>query len=115
MPSGQLKRWAWISNVIYALLLAIVATLLLYYHYVLASIIVFTADLVFIFSAFHTMMVMGNDYQPTPWPALIALVIIIGAIVLTALGKITVADLMALITLALNIMYGKYGTATLLT
>jgi hypothetical protein len=40
-------------------------------------------------------------------------VIIIGGIILTALGKISVADLMALITLALNVLFGKYGTATM--
>ena len=115
MPSRQLKRWVGVTYGAYVVLLAIVAGLLLYYHYVLASIIVFVADIVFILSAFHTMMVMGNNYQPTSWPAIIALTIIIGGIVLVALGKITVADLMALITLALNVMYGKYGTATLLS
>ncbi|MCG2865770.1 MAG: hypothetical protein L7H04_07845 [Vulcanisaeta sp.] len=115
MPSKQLKRWVGITYGVYVVLLAVVAGLLLYYHYVLASIIVFVADIAFILSVFHTMMAMGNNYQPTSWPAIIALVIIVGAIVLTALGKITVADLMALITLALNILYGKYGTSTLLS
>ena len=113
MPSRQLKRWVGITYGVYVVLLAIVAGLLLYYHYVLASIIIFMADIVFILSAFHTMIVMSDSYQPTSWPAIIALTIIIGGIVLVALGKITVADLMALITLALNVMYGKYGTATL--
>ena len=113
MPSRQLKRWVGATYGVYVALLAVVAGLLLYYHYVLASIIVFVADIAFILSVFHTMMVMSNNYQPTPWPAIIALVIIVGAIALVALGKITVADLMALITLALNVMYGKYGTATL--
>jgi len=115
VPSRQLKRWVGITYGVYVVLLAIVAGLLLYYHYMLASIIVFMADIVFIFSAFHTMVVMGDNYQPTSWPAIIALTIIIGGIVLVALGKITVADLMGLITLALNVMYGKYGTATLFT
>jgi hypothetical protein len=115
VPSRQLKRWVGITYGVYVVLLAIVAGLLLYYHYMLASIIVFVADIAFILSAFHTMMVMSNNYQPTSWPAIIALTIIIGGIVLVALGKITVADLMALITLALNILYGKYGTATLFT
>ena len=115
MPSRQLKRWVRITYGTYVVLLAIVAGLLLYYHYMLASIIVFVADIAFILLAFHTMMAMGNNYQPTSWPAIIALTIIIGGIVLVALGRITVADLMALITLALNILYGKYGTATLLS
>jgi hypothetical protein len=115
VPSRQLKRWVGITYGVYVALLAIVAGLLLYYHYMLASIIVFMADITFIFSAFHTMVVMSDNYQPTSWPAIIALVIIVGGIVLVALGKITVADLMALITLALNILYGKYGTATLFT
>jgi len=87
--------------------------LLLIEHHLVSSIMLFVSDVAFIVSMAHTLSVLDVNYQPTQWPAIIALVIIIGGIILTALGRISVADLMALITLALNVLFGKYGTATL--
>jgi uncharacterized sodium:solute symporter family permease YidK len=98
---------------LYVVSLIITSVLLLVEHHVVPSIIVLASAVVFVASMFHTLSVLDVGYQPTQWPAVIALVIIIGGIILTALGRISVADLMALITLALNVLFGKYGTATL--
>jgi heme A synthase len=98
---------------LYVVSLIITGVLLLVEHHLVPAVILFASVAVFIISMFHTLSVLDVNYQPTQWPAIIALVIIIGGIVLTALGRISVADLMALITLALNVLFGKYGTATL--
>jgi hypothetical protein len=98
---------------LYVVSLIITGVLLLVEHHLVPSIIVLASAVAFVASMMHTISVLGVNYQPTQWPAVIALVIIIGGIILTALGKIGVADLMALITLALNVLFGKYGTATL--
>jgi hypothetical protein len=98
---------------LYVVSLIITGVLLLVGHQVVPAIIVLASAVVFVASMMHTISVLDVNYQPTQWPAVIALVIIIGGIILTALGKISVADLMALITLALNVLFGKYGTATM--
>ena len=98
---------------IYVASLVTAGALLLVGHHLVPSIIVLASAVVFVASMVHTLSVLGVNYQTTQWPAIIALVIIIGGIILTALGKISVTDLMALITLALNVLFGKYGTATM--
>ena len=109
-----MSKRAWSLIVwIYVASLVAAGVLLLIEHHLVSSIMLFASAVVFIVSMVHTLSVLDVNYQPTQWPAIIALVIIIGGIILTALGKITVADLMALITLSLNVLFGKYGTATL--
>jgi len=98
---------------LYVASLVTAGALFLIGHHLVPSVMLFASAVVFIVSMVHTLSVLDVGYQPTQWPAIIALVIIIGGIILTALGKISVADLMALITLALNVLFGKYGTATL--
>ena len=103
----SLVVWIYVASLVTA------GVLLLIGHHLVPSIIVLASAVVFVASMMHTISVLDVNYQPTQWPAIIALVIIIGGIILTALGKISVADLMALITLALNVLFGKYGTATM--
>ena len=110
--SASKRTWSLIVW-LYVVSLIITSVLLLVEHHMVPSIIVLASAVVFVASMFHTLSVLDVGYQPTQWPAVIALVIIIGGIILTALGRISVADLMALITLALNVLFGKYGTATL--
>ena len=103
----SLVVWLYVASLVTA------GVLLLVEHHLVPAIIVLASAVVFVASMMHTISVLDVNYQPTQWPAVIALVIIIGGIILTALGKISVTDLMALITLALNVLFGKYGTATL--
>ena len=109
MPKRTRSLIVWL----YVASLIVAGVLLLIGHYMVPAVIVLASAVLFVASMMHTLSVLDVNYQPTQWPAIIALVIIIGGIILTALGKITVAGLMALITLALNVLFGKYGTATL--
>lgn len=101
----------WLFEVVYLAVLFATGAVFLTLHETLLGALLILSGVAFIISMVHTAAVYSAGYSITDPPFILAVIIIVGAFVALILGKISVSDLMALITLAINILMGKYMTA----